>query len=114
MQASDSRSKYNLFTYSSRLVPETFKSGRPKLWAVSLFEDEIGSIFCELQGYLSSVAKQRDVRSPEGQTGRSLIVECGVLWKLENDYPTINMSFDPRYIGPAFDAEADSADKTYL
>ncbi|MBI4168255.1 MAG: hypothetical protein HY515_04845 [Candidatus Aenigmarchaeota archaeon] len=114
MQASDSRSKYDLFTYSARLVPKTFKGGRPKLWAVDLFEDEIGSRLCELQGYLSSVAKQRDVRSPEEPAGRSLSVECGVLWKPENDYATLNTTGDPRHIGLLFDAEADSVDKTYL
>lgn len=114
-----------IFSYSTRITAETFKNGRPKKWAVDLFEDEMSGRVGGLQTYLSVVAKQRDVRSPDPQAGRALSVECGRLWPPENSaYYTgtlDDMSYDPRYIGPvagigpaAGVGVTDGQEKTYL
>ncbi len=81
MQAYESSAKTDLFYYARRFEPLSFKSGKPKKWAADLFDDEMTGRFCELQGYLSISAKQRDSKSQgAGFAGRGLTVEVGSLW----------------------------------
>ncbi|MBI2085457.1 MAG: hypothetical protein HYT71_03010 [Candidatus Aenigmarchaeota archaeon] len=125
MQAYDNVDKTDLYTYARRFEPVAFKSGRPKIWAAMVFDEEISQRFCELQGYVSRSAKERNVKSHEtGYTGRGLSVETGTLWTPVITSISMDTTGDLKQIGPLMDAYGSDpqlngcpekkSDKTYL
>lgn len=113
MQASGNSARTDFFYYARRFEPETFRNGRPKLWAAQLFSEEMDYRFCELQGYLSSAAKSKAVKSPAGGYGeRCLSVETGDLWDPVATGISMDVAGDPRMIGSSVAHDKDSS--TYL
>ena len=96
-----------LFSYSARFEPVRRRDGYPNIRAAKLFVPHMDFRFLDLNGYLSSVAAQRNIRAlGSGVYGNMGNIETGNLReRFAEDYVASETTGDPQDIGPKFFAD---------